>query len=263
MHLFDSDMTLRPTGNGKYAGRVSDHWSHRGIVNGGFLLALAYKAMAHQGRKHGCLVVTGNYSGKTSPGELELLVESISSTKNFDRFEARLLQESKECLRAFGTFSSRGGDTRELPGAENPEDLLPPEQCTPLPNPGNTRLFDTMDIRLDPRNTGWLSGNLSSDAVQRGWIAFREPREFDAPAIVMAADCFPPAVMEALGPAEWIPTVEYSVQVRSLPGVKALRGIFRTRYVTGEMIEEDGVLCAPNGSLVALSRQTALYRKKV
>jgi acyl-CoA thioesterase len=93
-----------------------------------------------------------------------------------------------------------------------------------------------------------------------GWLGLLEERPLDAPAVALLADAWLPAPwprLKALAPA---PTIDLTVHFRSpLPIEDALLlGRFRSRYVRDGFFEEDGELWAPDGTLVAQSRQLGL-----
>jgi hypothetical protein len=117
-----------------------------------------------------------------------------------------------------------------------------------------------MDLRLEPTSAGWMFGHLSDRSEIKGWIKFRDDRSFDALSILLIADSFPPAVLSRHGMVAWVPTIEYSVNIRNLPTSKWLKCAFRTRFITCGLLEEDGVIWDQNDTLVAISRQIAQYR---
>ena len=93
-----------------------------------------------------------------------------------------------------------------------------------------------------------------------GWLGLVEERPLDAPAVALLADAWFPAPwtrLHALAPA---PTVEMTVHFRAplpLPD-SLLLGRFRSRLIRDGFFDEDGELWAPDGTLVAQSRQLAL-----
>ena len=135
------------------------------------------------------------------------------------------------------------------------------EQSVPIPNISNYTVYDHMDVRLDPDCTGWMTGKtLSGKSEFKGWIAFKEDRSFDLTAITLAADAFPPPVLASQGLIAWVPTLEFSVNMRNLPQSSWLKCIFRTRFISCGLLEEDGELWDENNELVAISRQIAQFR---
>jgi hypothetical protein len=93
-----------------------------------------------------------------------------------------------------------------------------------------------------------------------GWLGLREVRPIDAAAVTVLADAWFPAPwprLRALAPA---PTIDLTVHFRAplpLPD-SLLLGRFGTRLVRDGFFEEDGELWAPDGTLVAQSRQLGL-----
>jgi len=122
-------------------------------------------------------------------------------------------------------------------------------------------LFDNMDVLLDPDCAGWTTGKLGDRSELRGWIKFKDDRPFDEPALLLAADAFPPPVFATQGMVAWVPTLEMSVNIRNRPQTRWLKCVFRTRFLNGGMVEEDGELWDEDGELTAISRQVAQYRK--
>lgn len=94
----------------------------------------------------------------------------------------------------------------------------------------------------------------------RGWLSFTDGRPPDALALLLFADSMPPPIFRVLGQRGWIPTVELTVHIRARPAPGPVAGIFRTRHLTGGLLEEDGRLWDSAGRLVAISRQLALLR---
>ena len=93
-----------------------------------------------------------------------------------------------------------------------------------------------------------------------GWLGLRERRPLDAPAVALLADAWFPAAWPRLTSFAPAPTIDLSVHFRApLPlGDSLLLGRFRSRLVRDGFFDEDGELWAPDGTLVAQSRQLAL-----
>jgi hypothetical protein len=100
----------------------------------------------------------------------------------------------------------------------------------------------------------------SDRAETGGWLGLIEERPIDALAIAVLADAWFPAPwprLRALAPA---PTIDLTVHFRAplpLPD-SLLLGRFRTALVRDGFFDEDGELWAPDGTLVAQSRQLGL-----
>ena len=260
MHRFDQDIAVGSTDAGRYTGTVTANWSVNGVPNGGYLMAMLAEAMMKTGRMKSTPIVSANFLSRCSPGEAAVSVERMALSRQFDRLEARLVQGGEERIRAFGTFADEKNEcVMESYQARAPE-IPAPGACTAIPEMPDYSLFGQMDIRLDPACTGWFENKLTERSELRGWIRFRDARPFDVPSILLAADAFPPSVFTSQGMVAWVPTLECSVNVRNLPATAWLKCVFRTRFITCGLLEEDGEIWDEDGALVAISRQIAQYR---
>jgi hypothetical protein len=93
-----------------------------------------------------------------------------------------------------------------------------------------------------------------------GWLGLREERPIDAAAVAVLADAWFPAPwtrLRALAPA---PTIDLTIHFRApLPIADGLLlGRFRSSVTRDGFFDEDGELWAPDGTLVAQSRQLGL-----
>ncbi len=260
MHVFDQNLVFSETGDHRLQSEVSEVWTHLGNVNGGFLLAMAAKAASRYSEKKGSLLITANYLDRTAPGCIDVHVEELSTSRNFDRFEISLIQDDKKVLRTFCTLSAKSGETENL---SDSRDYLPSakeEDCIERSRPGTTPIYDILSVRIDPATYGWTKDELIRPGITKGWIRFKDPRLFDIPAVNLAVDCFPPSIFSALGEVPWVPTLELSVYINGTVEHEVLWSDFRTHYITGGILIEDGIVTGPDGRIAAISRQTAVYR---
>lgn len=271
MHQFDRDISVETDAFGRLTTAVSDQWSINRIPNGGYIMALMANAMAPGGLvaggdeskdvSRGPCIITVNYMEKCDTGEAEVKLVSLSESGNFIRRQARLLQGGKERIRAMGTFV-KPFDTKMTQIYETAPGRLPArEDCMAAPSMPGFSLMDNVDLRMDPACCGWLEGRLTDRSVQQGWIRFKAPRQTDIPAVTLFCDAFPPCVFATRGMRAWIPTIEYSVNVRRLPETPWLKGFFKTRFISSGLVEEDGELWDEKDHLIAVSRQIAKYRE--
>ena len=93
-----------------------------------------------------------------------------------------------------------------------------------------------------------------------GWIKFCDSTPVDSLALALFSDAFPPSIFSKLGRVGWVPTVELTVQVRSIPLEGWLMGHFFTDDLQNGTMVETGCLWDNKGSLVAQSRQLALIK---
>lgn len=260
MHPFDEDLSLEAVRPSVYQGRVTGNWGIHGIPNGGYLMALLARAMMLRSEKKMPVVVTATYYHRCRIGEARIAAENIACSRRFDRWHAVLSQEGRERVRAMGTFAGEPS-TGAARRYEKPEPAVAAlDDCVKLPVLPDFTLMERVDIRLDPACAGWLAGRPGERSEMKGWVRFREERPFDALAVLLMADCFPPPIFASHGPQAWVPTIEFSVNVRNVPSTPWLKCAFRTCFVTGDILEADGEVWDGGGQLVAVSRQIAQLR---
>jgi acyl-CoA thioesterase len=261
MHRFDEDIANHCLEDPLTLGvRVTPNWSINGLPNGGYLMALMANAMVQASAKKTIAIVTTTFISRCDPVEGRVKLEKIAASSQFERVEAHLYQGQKERLRSWGTFVKEDKDCVLSRREAQAPTLAPLAECIPIPQMPGFTLFDHMDVRLEPACAGWMSGRLADKSEHKGWARFKDDRPYDAVALLLVADCFPPPVYASQGLAAWVPTIEMSVNIRKKPASQWLKCIFRTRFITCGLMEEDGQIWDETGELIALSRQIAQYR---
>ena len=104
----------------------------------------------------------------------------------------------------------------------------------------------------------------ASQAETGGWIRLREQRPYDAALVAALTDAWYPAIFTRLPRPMGVPTIDLTVHVRSVEALQRMQPDdwmavrFRTTVAGEGFLEEDGELWAPDGTLVAHSRQLGL-----
>lgn len=242
-----------------FAAEVKQGWDIGGNANGGYLMALAGRAMAEAvGRPP--VTLTAHYLRPGPVGPCEVEVTTVRSGRRFATAAARLISERGELIRLLGTFGEQtpGGPSTML---DAPVELPPYDECIapppPIEGPGPS-MFSRLASRVHPDDLGFHTGESSGRSEMRGWFAFADDDPIDAIALLLVADAFPPAVFNSGIAAGWVPTVELTVHIRAVPSPGPLRCVFRSRFVHDGMLSEDGEMWDSSGTLVAESRQLAL-----
>ena len=247
---------------GKWKAEVQPDWDIFGVANGGYLMAIAARAMSQAAGGRSPVSLTAHFIRPISAGPIEVSVETVKTGRTFTTMSARVAAES-DSMALLGSFaeSERLGEDTLYVGAVPPE-MPAPEDCPralpaddrPLPPP----LLAHFEERLHPEDAGPIQGRPSGTAEMRGWFRRHDDEPLDRFVLFLVADAFPPAVFNARLPLAWTPTLEMTTQIRAMPAPGWLRCRFRTRFVTGGLLEEDGEVWDQSGRLVALSRQLAL-----
>ena len=261
MGMFDDDVAMIEKEAGRYDCTVSGNWSVNDNPNGGYLMALLAGAMSARSDKKSTPIVTANYISRCVPGKAEVVVEEVSRSSQFNRYDARLLQEGKEKIRALGTFAVEKPECAIERYETGAPELAPVDACVIIPEMPKYTLFHNLDMRLDPASAVWMQGKTAEKSEQKGWVTFRDGRPYDLLSLFLIADSIPPAIFVSQGPAAWVPTIELSTNIRNMPATAWLRFSLRTRFVTCGLLEADGEVWDDAGKLVSISRQVAQVRK--
>ena len=243
-----------------FSAEVKPGWDIGGNANGGYLMAIAGRAMAEAvGRPP--VTLTAHYLRPAPPGPCDIEVTTVRSGRRFATATATLTMASGQVLQLLGTFGDQtpGGTslTREAPvdlPAYDDCELPPPSTEGPGPE-----IFRRLAVRIRPGDEGFRTGNPSGNAEIRGWFAFADGEPIDAIGLLLVADAFPPPIFNTDLPAAWVPTVELTVHVRGVPEPGPLRCWFRSRFIHDGLLDEEGEIWDSTGKLVAQSRQLALY----
>lgn len=266
MHLFDQSIQASDAREGNDGKRIhpveiADGFSINGLPNGGYLMALLARQMLDRTDKHATPIITVNFLTRSIIGPGEIVTREISRSKQFSRYEAILVQNGKEILKAMGTFVADDLECVLDRYEESVPVIAPLEECMTFPEMPGFTIYDNMEVRMELDSAPWLRGETGKKSEHRGWIRFRDDRKFDVCGILLASDAFPPPIFATQGPASWVPTIEMSVNIRNLPAGQWLKGRFRTRHITCGLLEEDGELWDEENQLVAISRQIAQFRR--
>jgi acyl-CoA thioesterase len=273
MSAFDDDTRLEPlhdaapgaVGGFGYAGRVQPAWNIGAHPNGGYLLALAARALQLRTPHHpDALSVTVHYLRPGLPGlPCRIDTQLLRSGRTLSTLRATLVQQGHPRLELLAAMGDLGAaDAAAPPRLALPvPDMPPPEACLPRSAPAQgvgLPILQRLDVRLHPDEA---RPGAAGRAHLRGWIRFTDGREPDGLACLLMADASPPAVFGLLGQVGWVPTIELTVHLRRRPAPGWLLGEFGSRDLSDGRIVEDGALWDAAGRLVLQSRQLALVRK--
>ena len=262
---FAADTGVTAAEPGRWSATVHEGWDIAGNANGGYLLAIAARAMAGAADRPDPVTLTAHYLAPGPPGPLEISTTVVKTGKRFSTVTAGVVKDGRPMLQVIGAFGdqSRGLD-ETLHRAGSPPDLPPLAECVPRPHSNGTvdiPMMDRIDVRLHPDDGRYQEGKKTGRGEVRGWFSFADGRPIDTLSLLFAADAFPPAVFNLDLPPGWVPTVELTVHVRGVPAPGPLKCRFSTRFVQGDSFEEDGEVWDSAGRLVALSRQLALLAR--
>jgi acyl-CoA thioesterase len=261
--LADADAS---TGRSRFAGEILPGWDIGGNANGGYVLAVAARAMQETSGRRDPITVTAHYLAPTVAGPVDVSIEVVKAGKRLSTMTGSMVQQGREVLRVLASFGdlSAADDGPALHANGAPPDLPSFSACparAALNGDVDVAIADRLELGLHPDDAGFQGGQKSDRGVMRGYFGFADGRPVDTLALLLAADAFPPAVFNLDVPRGWVPTIELTVQVRAVPAPGLLRCSFETRFVQGGYLDEEGELWDSTGRLVAQSRQLALLAR--
>ncbi len=258
---FEADTSIRQV-DGGWEADLSPQWNIGNNPNGGYLLAIAVRAMAAEAGRPDPVTVTAHYLSPPQTGPLTIRTRIVKPGRSFVTMSAELIQDGRERVRVIGAFSDlteRQGPTRI---SARPPELPPPDECigmvelTEAAGRKVPEVLNRFDMRLPPDSPFGRPGEGEPFEIT-GWIRLRDGSDPSPLSTLVFADAFPPTVLGAVA-SGWVPTIELTVHVRSRPAPGWLCGSFRTRVLLDGLMEEDGELWDGEGRPVALSRQLAM-----
>ena len=123
-HPFDTDTAVERTGEHRYAVALTDRWSALGgTPNGGYMLAVALRALALEMPLPDPLAVSAHFLRPGAVGPGEVLTEVVRAGRRVATGEARLLQDGREAVRLLATFGDLEGAGGRTAMFNRPPDL--------------------------------------------------------------------------------------------------------------------------------------------
>lgn len=263
---YDRATAVSPVGNGVYEGVLDPGWVIGSALNGGYVMALAGRAIALEltGRGHtDPFSVSAYFLTPSVPGPVTVRVRTVRHGGRRSTVAATVTQQQDgaevERITLLATYGALADNPPEVL-LETPVVALPPvEQCVAMADGGGEAppLMHRFDIRFDPATAGWALGRPSGEPELRGWFSLADDRPLDAVSMLLVLDAFPPVTF-GLGQMGWAPTLELTAHVRAVPvpGPVAVR--LTGSNVAGGHFAEDCEVWDSTGRLVAQSRQLAL-----
>ncbi|MFK8022976.1 MAG: acyl-CoA thioesterase [Ilumatobacter sp.] len=256
---FDEATAVTRVDDGRYTATVHDGWDIGGNANGGYLMAMAGRAMADTAGRSP-LTLTGHYLRPAPPGPCEIETTVIKTGRRLVTVSATLTMGGKAILALLGAFGEQtpGGASWRV---EEPIDLASWDDLAPgadaMP-PDAPSLMDQVNIRMRQEDRGFRLGAPSGSPEMHGWFALADDEPMDVFALLLAADAYPPPLFNSGLPVAWAPTVELTVHIRGIPKPGPLRCSFRSRFIHDGMTDEEGEIWDSSGALVCQARQLAL-----
>lgn len=262
---FDRDAAVRSQGDGVYAAEVQPGWRAGVGPHGGYLAAIVLNALADAvgDPDRAARSLTIHYASSPQPGPITIQTTLEREGRSLSTLSARVEQDGKLVALALSAFSLpwEAPDAHELPMPE----VAPPD-AERRSTPG---LFDnapefTRHLVMQPRVGAPPFAGTGAPMRIGGWIGMPERRPIDAPALAVFCDAWFPPSFIALSEPAISPTVDLTIHFRqpvsqaSVAPADLCLAIFDTRLLHDGFFEEDGVVWASDGTVLAQSRQLGI-----
>ncbi len=262
---FDVETAVVKHADGRYSATMAKSWWVVRGPNGGYLAAVILRAFtdAVDDVDRTPRSLTVHYASAPTEGDVELhtVIERVG--RSLTTCTCRMEQDGKLVALAVAAFS------KPRPGPEFCDIVMPqvpgPEFYIPMPDP--PREAPAIARRYETR---WAIGHppvpgtpLGARAVAGGWIRLPEHRPVDALLAAAITDGWLPPTFSRIQEPVVVPTLDLTIHFRAQlphPGLADdafVLATFRTTVAADGFLEEDGEIWAPDGTLLAQSRQLA------
>src|SRR4051794_22484267 len=267
---FDRAIAVQALGDGRYGAVVDPGWGAPMGPNGGYLAAIAVRALEAELDPAGerrVRALTCPFLRRPAEAPIELRVEAMRAGRRMSFGRLSGFQDGREVLTALAAFA--------VPGLEEVASWVPsmPDVGPPPASDDWAPLDERMPalmhrLRIAPRIGGRVFAGRElapgEGPASGGWVELREPRGVDSAFVALCTDVWWPPALEPLTEPAGVPTVDLTIHFRAdlppggLPDQPLLCRFF-TSAASGGFVEEDGVVFAADGTLLAHSRQLALF----
>lgn len=259
MSQFARETAVEHLGDNLWRGELHEGWRIGPVPNGGYVLALAGRALSEALPHADPLSLSAFYLAPTALGAVDCRVEVLRSGRNTSFAEVKMYQDNAlkvQVTAAYGDLDNLQGESWSA--VERPE--YPHWEGCPVIEQRRIEFRQRAEMRLVGGREVFSERTTTGTGEFNGWLRHADGSDPDVLSLLMFADGFPPPIFTVFGPLDWVPTVELTVQVRARPGPGPLQARLYTRHMTRGMIEVDGEFWDSGGQLVAISRQSARVR---
>jgi acyl-CoA thioesterase len=256
---FAADTAVCVVGPGRFTAELHERWSSLVGIHGGYTAAIVVNAItaAVDDPRRTLRSFATQFAAVPHPGPVDIEVSVERAGRSMTTTSARLLQEGQVLQVAHAASSpSRPGISYD--------DLVRPRDADPGPIPrfassGEVVHFQNADVRLDPDVVLFGDGEKARVAA---WLRPLDGEMIDAAWLVAMCDILPPAVFSRTSGPVKAATIEYVVHLAtgqpSVPQDEYVYLSCRSPLSTEGFAVEDATMWAPDGTVLALARQTRL-----
>jgi acyl-CoA thioesterase len=252
-------------GQALFSANIAPGWRAGRGPHGGYLAAMLLRALAaavdDPSRTPRSLTI--HYTSPPEVGPIEIHTTVERQGRSLSTLSARMEQAGGVTALALAAFSVpwKAPEANELP---IPELAAPDVERRSTPKLFKGAPEFTRQLVMQPRVGAIPFAGSGAPMRIGGWIGLPEARPVDAPALALFCDAwFPPSFIALQAPAI-SPTVDLTIHFRqSITGCDCdpaalCLSVFETRLLHDGLFEEDGVIWAADGTVLAQSRQLGI-----
>jgi acyl-CoA thioesterase len=229
--------------------------------NGGYLAALLLRALTERvdDPSRSVRSLTVHFPAAPVVGPATITTEIVRQGRSLVTVMARLHQGGKPMAVALAAYSPAWPTTITLsepaPAAPPPSETPLIERVTELP------FLQHWEQRQCLGSPPQAAAHIADTG---GWLRLAEPEPIDSFVVAAMTDAWFPALFTMLPEPNPVPTIDLTVHFRaalpspSAPPDQPVLVRFVTRTIADGFLEEDGHIWAPDGTLLAQSRQLAI-----
>ena len=256
---------VEPLGEGRYAVNLSEQYTVVGRPNGGYLQCVMSNAALAEASAQGgphihTTAITTNYAGAPNlgPAIVEAKVRRIGRGASF--VHVTLTQDGVLTNESLVTLGTLRDDAVPRYHDATPPVVPPLEDCPRSQANGVVNSLGAVEQRLDPACTGFARGEVVEKAEIRGWMRLDDGQaQWDPWSLLFASDALPPAPF-TIGSTGWVPTLQLSSYIRSVPYGEWLKVRQWCVVIEDGIADERCELFDERGQLVASASQLCLVR---
>jgi len=257
--IFEQATAVTRVDEGLWRGEIVPGWRIGAVPNGGYVLAIAGRALAEALPHPDPLTLNIFYIAPTVIGAIDCQVTVLRSGGSTSHAMVQMFQNGE--LKASVTAAYT--NIERLQG-ESWSSVVRPDigAIEDYPSTGvhGIEIRESVDMHYASGGEVFRRGEPDGSGCFNGWVQLSDGSDPGVLGLLLFADVMAPPVFTVYGALQWVPTLDLSVQVRAHPAPGPLQGRFQSRYMTRGIVEEDGELWDSSGTLVAVSRQTSKVR---
>jgi acyl-CoA thioesterase len=255
---FDADTAVATVGSGRWEALITPRWSIGPGPNGGYIASIICRAVLEASPFAQPLTMTVHYLERPVPGPATVTVEAVRLGRSHATFSATLAQERPVAVALMTTGRHRPEEPQNL--QEEAPEYPGPQDCISGKGPSipGMTFRDRFKTRIASADELMFMRAESGPARTGGWTRLADGRPLDEIAIPLFMDSWPPPMFSTfLGGSA--PTIELTVHWRNRPTDEWHLARFRSRFLIGGYVDEDGELWDQQGRIIATSRQLARF----